>query len=304
MRSAQIFADLDVMRQAGLMFTTASEARLRADVLFFIGKDLMHLWPAMMERLAPTEIPQFDLAHEPRKLLWLAPERLPKPDGLTIDTLNGSDLHTTLAALRARVGGRPVNCAKGVKSKLDEFADVLKKARFGVAVWGGDALDSLSVEMLHGLIRDLNKTTRFSGLPLGSDANASGVAQTSGWMTGFPIRTCFGRGYPEHDTWRFDAARLIESGEADAALWISTYARETPQWKKNVPLVALVAPQTVFAREPQVYIETGYPGIDHDAAEYDRETSCFIARKASRPSEIPSVATVIGLVDKHAGGEA
>ena len=50
-----------------------------------------------------------------------------------------------------------------------------------------------------------------------------GVVQTSGWMTGFPVRTSFGRGFPEHDTWRFDATRLIESGEADAALWISAY---------------------------------------------------------------------------------
>ncbi|MDR3406930.1 MAG: amidohydrolase family protein, partial [Methylovirgula sp.] len=53
--------------------------------------------------------------------------------------------------------------------------------------------------------------------------NAVGVLQTSGWMTGFPIRTGFGRGYPEHDTWRFDANRLVDAGEADAALWISAY---------------------------------------------------------------------------------
>src|ERR1700730_6441008 len=37
MHSARIFADLDVMRQAGLMFTTPNEARLRADVLLFTG---------------------------------------------------------------------------------------------------------------------------------------------------------------------------------------------------------------------------------------------------------------------------
>ena len=29
---------------------------------------------------------------------------------------------------------------------------------------------------------------------------------TAGWMTGFPPRTGFGRGYPEHDPWRFEAA--------------------------------------------------------------------------------------------------
>src|SRR3984893_1210822 len=57
MHSTRIFADLDVMRQAGLMFTTPNEARLRADVFLFIGSDLTRVWPAMMDRLAQAEFP-------------------------------------------------------------------------------------------------------------------------------------------------------------------------------------------------------------------------------------------------------
>src|SRR6202040_750307 len=63
MHSTRIFADLDVMRQAGLMFTTPNEAHLRADVFLFIGRDLTKDWPAMMERLSPAKIPPFDLVH-------------------------------------------------------------------------------------------------------------------------------------------------------------------------------------------------------------------------------------------------
>jgi formylmethanofuran dehydrogenase subunit B len=304
MYSTRIFADLDVMCQAGLMLTTATEARLRADVFLFIGKDLTRVWPAMLERLSLAQIPPFDLAREPRKLLRIAPGRGAKADGLTIETLDSSDLHMTLAALRARAAGRPVGCAKSARRKLDEFVEVLKNARFGVAVWGGDSIDSLSIEMLHGLIRDLNRTTRFSGLPLGNGSNAFGVVQTSGWMTGFPVRTSFGRGFPEHDSWRFDATRMIESGEADAALWISAYCVEAPQCKKNIPLVALVLPQTDFAQEPEVCIEVGCPGIDHDAAEFVREKSSIVSRKASKPSDAPSVAAVVGEIAKHLEGGA
>jgi len=54
MHAARIFADLDVMRQAGLMFTTPNEARLRADVFLFIGKDLTKIWPDLLERLSPA----------------------------------------------------------------------------------------------------------------------------------------------------------------------------------------------------------------------------------------------------------
>jgi formylmethanofuran dehydrogenase subunit B len=305
MHSERIFADLDVMRQAGLMFTTPNEARLRADVLLFIGMDLIKIWPAMMARLSPGVIPPFDLAQEPRKLLWIAPGRGgAKVEGLAVQNLDTSDLHATLAALRALVAGRAVTYAKSMLRKLDEFAKVLKNARFGVAVWGSDAFDSLAIEMLHGLIRDLNKTTRFSGLPLGCDSNAAGVVQASGWITGFPVRTSFGRGFPEHDTWRFDTTRMIESGEADAAMWISAYGSEAPPWKKNIPFVALAAPQTTFAREPQVRFEVGCPGIDHDAAEFSRETASIVARKASHSSQAPSVAAIIDQIAKHLEGDA
>src|SRR3984893_2467818 len=71
MKCETIFADLDVMRQAGLMFTTPNEARLRADVFLFIGRDLTRVWPAMMDRLAPAEIPPLDLSRESRQLLLI-----------------------------------------------------------------------------------------------------------------------------------------------------------------------------------------------------------------------------------------
>jgi formylmethanofuran dehydrogenase subunit B len=304
MRSRQIFAGLDVMRQAGLMFTTPSEARLRADVYLFIGNDLLEVWPKMLERLAPGEIPPFDLVQEKRKLLWIAPRRSAQSAALPAEIFESQNLHVALGLVRACVSGKPICCAPGVRRKLDPFADALKNARFGVAVWSTMSLDSLAIEMLHGLLRDLNEKTRFSGLPLGGGSNANGVVQTSGWMTGLPVRTSFGRGFPEHDTWQFDACRLIESGEADAALWISAYEAEAPDWKRNAPLVALVSPQTAFAREPKVYIEVGRPGLDHDAAEFDRDTSAIVARAAARPSEAPSVAAVIGQIVAHLGGNA
>jgi len=305
MRSPRIFAELDVLRQAGLMFTTPSETRLRADVLVFIGKELTRIWPEVLERLAPGEVPALDLAHEKRKIVWIAPGRAAAElKGLAVETLDSSDLHGTLAALRARVADKPISATKSVKRKLDEIAPILRNARFGVAVWGGEQLDGLAIEMLHGLITDLNKTTRFTSLPLGADANAAGVLQTSGWMTGVPMRTSFGRAYPEHDTWRFDAARMIESGEADAALWISAYGREAPNWKAQVPLVALVPAQTQFSKEPQVRIEVGCPGVDHDAAEFSRETGTIVARLASHPSDAPSVAAIVDRIAQQIGGDA
>src|SRR6185437_14446277 len=94
-------------------------------------------------------------------------------------------------------------------SVLDSIATAVKGARFGVAVWTAASLGALEIEMLHGLVRELNESTRFSTLPLAAPDNGAGVLASCGWMTGFPMRTGFDGGAPLHDPWRFDAERLV-----------------------------------------------------------------------------------------------
>lgn len=296
--SRDSLADLDVLRSAGMFLTTPNEARVRSDFVLLVGSGLSSYWPAIFDRLALHEPPR--LGGQPRRrALWIGPKRgEAELDGVEIDTIAASpkELPGALAALRARVGGRPVALADAATKKLDACASAMKAAHFGVAVWAAAGLDALAVEMLCGLVADLNATTRFSGVPIGARSGATGVVQTSGWMTGFPPRTGFGRGYPEHDTWRFDARRLVDSGEADAALWISAYDGEPPPWRRNdLPLVTL-APAGAKAGGRGVFIAVGCPGRDHDAVEFAQETSSLIVRKASAPSQLPSVADAIAAI--------
>jgi formylmethanofuran dehydrogenase subunit B len=304
MRSNEIFADLDVLRQAGAMMTTPSVARLHADVLVFIGDDLTQIWPELIQRLAPGETPPFQLKLEPRQFIWIAPPKASPIDGVAFKALETANIQETLAALRARVAGRPIAAGEEETRRLDEIAAILNDAHYGVLVWGPRQLDRLAIEMATGLILDLNKTTRFSSLPLGAADDAAAVVQASGWSTGFPVRTSFGRGYPEHDTWRFDADRLVESGEADAALWISAYGDSTPNWKRRIPLIALVPKGAQFASEPEVRIEIGRPGVDHDGADYAREVGAIVAREASHPGDLASAASVIASIAQQIGGDA
>ncbi|SFJ98731.1 tungsten formylmethanofuran dehydrogenase [Methylocapsa palsarum] len=301
--SKRIFADLDVLRQAGQFLTTPNEARLHADVLLFVGRDLTRVWPKLLERLAPAEKPELALEPTARKIIWIDAGAVPAElNGLPLVTLDAPDLRSALALVRARVAGKPVAASGEETKKFDEIAKILNEAKFGAAIWGGETIDQLAIEMLYGLLADLNKTTRFSGFPVGAGDNSAGVVLTSGWMTGFPIRTGFGRGYPEHDPWRFDAIRLIESGETDAALWVSSYSQSTPQWEKDIPLVALVAPKTKFGREPQVVIEVGCPGVDHDGAEFARDTGSIIARAASNSSGAPLASAIIARIAEQIDG--
>jgi formylmethanofuran dehydrogenase subunit B len=291
MHSEAVLRDLAVRREAGMMVTIASEARQRADVLLLIGADPVAVWPQLRERLAG--LPTAD--GKTRRIFWLCPGSGAARQIETAQAIGRRPEHlpVLLAALRARVAGRPVGKTPHPPRVLDGLAADLCRARFGVAVWSAAQLDALTIEMLCGLVNDLNRETRFSGLALPAADDALGVLEACGWMTGFPMRTGFARGYPEHDPWRFDARRLVESGEADCIIWISAYGAATPQWKRQVPTIALTAPGASFRRAPRVHIEVGRPGSDHDAVEHCPFTGTLVAVPATAPSDAISAEDAI-----------
>ncbi|WP_363349268.1 formylmethanofuran dehydrogenase [Methylocystis echinoides] len=297
--SRDSLADLDVKRSFGMFTTTANEARVRADVVVLLGPGLTKEWPGMLERLALDQAPRHgSQAGQPRKVIWLGPDagETDAVPGAKIIPASLQEISGVLAVWRARVGGRPVALDAAKLERVDGLAETLRSARFGCFVWAASTgLDALAIEMMQALVTDLNVTTRFTGVHIGARAGAAGVTQASGWMTGFPPRTGFGRGYPEHDPWRFEAARLVDSGEADAALWISAFDGEAPPWSRaDIPLVTLAPAGAAPARG--LYIEVGRPGVTHDAVLMAQETGGLTLRAATAPSDAPTVAQVIDAI--------
>jgi formylmethanofuran dehydrogenase subunit B len=290
--SAAALADLAVMRETGWMVCTPTQARAWADVVLLVGPGLAMAWPDYAARLALAAPPPL-APGRPRRVLRLCPGAEPSPLD-ACETIGGppGQLPAMLGLVRATLAGRPV-AAPG--PGIAALAEALREARYGVAVWSAASLDSLAIEMLCGIIDDLNATTRFAGLPLPGAGNVAGVVQAGAWCCGFPPRTGFGRGAPEHDPWRFDAARMVASGEADAVLWISAFAPTPPPWARKLPTVALVAPGTSFAVPPEVAITVGRPGRDHDAVLHDPRLGTLAAHEAiAANAALPTVAAVLG----------
>jgi formylmethanofuran dehydrogenase subunit B len=310
MHSAAMLRDLDCLRETGVMLTTPGEARVRADVVLLVGEGLTEAWPHLSERLLALRAKP-EGADVKRRVVWLAPAvgaRLRGFEG-NIEICaagRGATLAVNLAALRARVKNRRIANDRTVRSgllpaNLDTIAVALKGARFGVAVWTAASLDALEIEMLHGLVRDLNDTTRFSTLPLTAPDNGAGVLAACGWTTGFPMRTGFGAGVPIHDPWRFDAERLIASGETDCVLWISAFGKVPPLWLNSKSVIALCERTTQFADEPNVRITVGRPGVDHDAVMHSSDVGTLVAATASARSGALSVAQALERISAHLG---
>jgi len=305
MHSAGLLRDLDCFRQGGVMVTTPSEARVRADVLLLVGDGLAESWPALGERL--LSVPSRpDGVNIPRRKIWLAPradKSIPGCDSAIeiVAVGDGATLAANLAALRARVKRRNIALSGAAIAAWDALAIQLVSARFGVAIWSARHLDALTIEMLNGLVRDLNETTRFSTLPLAPPDNGAGVLAACGWMTGFPMRTGFGSGFPAHDPWRFDAQRLAQSGEIDCALWISAFGAQPPDWHRELAFIALSDTATSFADPPRVQICVGRPGVDHDSVLHSVETGTLVAIKAQQHGTALSVAQALNRISTHLG---
>jgi formylmethanofuran dehydrogenase subunit B len=308
MNSDAVLRGLDVMRSSGVMLTTPSEAYARADTLLLAGEIFGAGEIGSTKRLFDQLARRQGQHGTARRVYWLCPggelaKRAPNEISLTFVGKQPRALPAVLAALRARVAGRPTTGAAASQKILDEAATGLQAAQFGVAIWSPQALDALTIEMLCGLISDLNATTRFCALPLTPGDNAIGVLQTCGWMTGMPMRTGLGRGFAEHDPWLFDSTRLVESGETDCVVWISAYRAQAPRWRGLPPTIALTGRDAGFRSRPRVHIAVGRPGVDHIAVEHVSLTGTLATVEATQPSGAISTAEAIRRICAALPGE-
>jgi len=294
MNADVLLRDLTVLREAGMMVTTPNEARLRADTLLLVGPSLEKDAPQLAQRLG------LDAAREggtkPAILRLCAGRGATPMPGETSFGRDADQLPVLLAALRAHIAGRPAGKAGISVKAIADLAARLKAAKFGVAVWSATDLDALVIEMLCGIVADLNAETRFTGFSVVPGDNAVGVLQACGWMTGFPMRTGFGRGYPEHDPWRFDGARMVADRESDCVLWISAYRAAPPPWRDRPPVIALTTGDAVLGTSPAVQIEVGRPGVDHDGVEHCSPLGTLVAVAGTQRSETISVADAVARI--------
>jgi formylmethanofuran dehydrogenase subunit B len=270
--SDALLRDLGAMREYGWIVATPLLARARADTVLLVG--------AGLDGFALPPRPTLDPRTE-RRVLRLGPE----------------NLLLKLSVLRALAAGRPVARGADPGDEMGRLAQALRAARYGVAVWSGNTMTEIEIEALCGLVSDLNAATRWAGLPLAPPNNARGVAETLAWTTGFPTRISFARGRAEHDPVRFDARRMVESGEADVAVWVQALEPGPPPWGNKVPLIVVAAPGAEYLAEPpEVMLTVGKPGVDHDAVLYDAEVGTLVAVRAQAGNDIPPVSAALGVL--------
>lgn len=296
-----------IMREMGGCPASLGEARNPADFIVLVGESPLERDPHLVDTLFPKEEGLPRPGDNPRELVLLGGDKAKVPAHararvpVTEITPGGIDLPTLVSMLSAALRGREVSTDDGeTEAALMSLAERLRQGAFPVFVISPCDLEEQVLRAVLGIVHLLCLTTRAATLSLPAPRNGDGVNLCSAWTCGLPVRTRFVAGLPEHDPWRYGARRLIESGEADALLWVDALAASGVEWPHGVPTVVLSASGRDEEAAGDVLIAVGCPGRDHDAALYLSEIAGIGMVKATRPNQdAPTVAEVLTGISRH-----
>lgn len=293
--SPGLYADLASLSRTGAMTTTPAEAVGRADAVFIVGNAP---WDrAIVQDIAESKPLRGRAAGEERTILSLGGSRNGATRHVAYPADNGG-LAVSIAHLRAYVKGHLAG-----ETAYADLARRLYAAQYGVVLYDAGELGEIGVEMLQGLVKDLNETTRFFSLSVSDPFQGRALLQLAAWTTGQAPRVGFGRDLPEHDPWRFDSTRQIGAGEADAALWLASLPAPRPDWLGSLPTVAIVGEGSSEATgdAAEIVIAVGVPGESAGGALWnERRGAVTYIPASSQPAELTAAAVIEAIRERIA----
>ncbi len=299
------------MQDSGWMNTTLAEIKNRCDVLLVVGVDVEAFSPRFFDLFVWNQESMFVDDTSQREIIFLGKAPTGKaaisPNKQKPQLIECADdaLPEVVAVLRALVKDMPVSVSEvgGIAlADLQQLADKLKKASYGVITWAAVTLDfdhaELTVQTVCELVKDLNAETRCSGFPLGGREGDQTANQVCGWITGYPARVRFSSDFPEYDPFLNGTDLMLSNGEADALLWVQAFNASALPPDTAIPTIVVGRSGMKFTKEPDVFIPIGTPGIDHTGHAYRLDNVVAIRLRKLRDSGLPSTAEVLTAIEQ------
>src|SRR5262249_33322265 len=149
-----------------------------------------------------------------------------KASDLFLQIRPGKDFEV-VTALRALVKGQRVDAERAAETgltveQLQDFADRMKRAKFGVIFFGmGGSMTRwkhMNSAAILALAAELNAFTKFVAMPMRGHGNVTGSDVVMRYTTGYPFGVNLCRGYPRYNPGEFSTVDLLVRGDNDAAL--------------------------------------------------------------------------------------
>ncbi|MBM2829864.1 MAG: formylmethanofuran dehydrogenase subunit [Gammaproteobacteria bacterium] len=303
--------NIKVMQDHGWMMTTMAEIKNRADLIIFAGTDGITNYPRFYERVIWNKNSLFNIDIKQREIVYIGDHLNTSagknPSGRLPTSINckQEQISEIVATLHAMIVGNKIQeqHVAGVKLQvLEKLAERMKQARYGVIVWAPGELNhphaELTIQAICQTIKYLNRTTRFSGFSLAGNDGGITAGNVSAWLSGYPLRVSFAKGYPEYDPYKYTIRNVLNKKEVDTLIWISSFTATVRPPKANIPTVVLATPATKLHFRPEVIIPVGTPGVDHGGQLFRTDSVIALPLKQVRTTKYLNVAEILNRVVK------
>ena len=267
----------------GKVSCTLGEIKNRADFIVYWGGNPAECHPRHFTKYTIMQKGKFVPGRKSRTMVLVDIRETPsaKAADVFLQIKPGKDFEV-LTILRALIKGRPVNRVLAAETgltieQLQEFAEQMKNARFGVIFFGmglsmtrGKHMNSAAILTL---VAELNAFTKFVCMPMRGHGNVAGSDMVLRWTTGYPFGVNFSRGFPRFNPGEFSTVDLLMRGDVDAALILGADPGATmPQPGINhlarIPTIVLDPKVTYTSKLARVHITTAATGISAAGTAY------------------------------------
>jgi formylmethanofuran dehydrogenase subunit B len=282
----------------GKVTCTLGEVKNRADFIIYWGGNPAECHPRHFTKYTLTQKGKFvPQGRKGRTMVLVDIRETPsaRAADLFLQIRPGQDFEV-VTTLRALIKGRPVNRERVTETgvsieQLQDLADRMKRARFGVLFFGmglsmtrGKHMNSASVLTL---VTELNAFTKFVAMPMRGHGNVTGADMVIRWTTGYPFGVNLARGYPRFNPGEFSTVDLLVRGDNDAALILgadpgATMPQPGIEHLRRIPTIVLDPKVTHTSRLARVHITTAATGISAGGTVYRMDEVPLPLRPALR----------------------
>jgi formylmethanofuran dehydrogenase subunit B len=268
----------------GKVTCTLGEVKNRCDFMIYWGGNPAECHPRHFTKYSLTQKGRFvPNGRKDRTMVLVDIRETPsaKAADLFLQIRPGKDFEM-LSALRAIVKGQPVDRAIVAETgltveQLQDLADRMKKARFGVIFFGmglsmtrGKHMNSAQVLTLAA---EMNAFTKFVAMPMRGHGNVTGSDMVLRWTTGYPFGINLCRGYPRFNPGEYSTVDLLVRGDIDACMVLGADPGATmPQpgidHLARIPTIVLDPKVTHTSRLARVHITTAATGVSAPGTVY------------------------------------
>jgi formylmethanofuran dehydrogenase subunit B len=292
----------------GKVSCTLGEVKNRADFIVYWGGNPAECHPRHFTKYTLTQKGKFvPKGRKDRTMVLVDIRETPSAKAadifLQIRPTKDFEVLTTLRALvkNQRVDEGLVAETGLTVEQLQDFADRMKRARFGVFFFGmglsmtrGKHMNSAAILTLAA---ELNAFTKFVAMPMRGHGNVAGSDMVLRWTTGYPFGVNMCRGYPRFNPGEFSTVDLLVRGDVDAAFIAGADPGATmPQpgidHLKRIPTIVLDPKVTYTSRLARVHITTAPTGISSPGTVY-RMDEVPLPLRPALPSPYPSDEDII-----------